>query len=87
MQVTVMHVRTRRLGTVRLFKHEPDAGAVEERQIAESKQLAKAENLVVERLRTVDVRDGERNLTNLRQVEVHRPPRFRMISGRRAYHL
>ncbi|HZX86675.1 MAG TPA: hypothetical protein VFF19_24105 [Reyranella sp.] len=53
------------------FEQQAHAGAVEERQVAEAEQLAQSDHLFIERLGAVDVGDGERDLTDLAEVEHH----------------
>src|SRR5438270_276270 len=57
--------------TARLFQQQPDAGAIEERQVAEAIEFRQAENIRIERLRTIDIADRQRDLSDV-PIEKHR---------------
>ena len=56
-------------GAVRLFDHQPHAGAVEEGQVAEAIEAPQPKNIPIERLGTVDVADCKRDLPDMVEIE------------------
>ena len=58
-------------GWLVFFEQQPDAGAIEERQIAEAIELSQSEDFFIKRLGPIDVDNRQRDLADLADIEQH----------------
>jgi hypothetical protein len=58
-------------GWLVFFEQQPDAGAIEECQIAEAVELSQPEHFFKNRFRPIHVEDRQRDLADLADIEQH----------------
>src|SRR4051812_19271230 len=61
-----------RLGFARFLEHQTHAGAIEEGEVAETVEVAQAENVAIEGFCPVDIGDSQGDLAEMVEIEQHR---------------